>query len=258
MAAKRSFGWVYWVTLGILFSISLQASATTRIAAASSLQLALSEIAEAFLTDFPDADLSLTFGSSGVIASQIQQGAPFELFLSADVINVDRLESSGWIGAKPYDYALGQLAFYSRQPLDATTARDALNAWLEVRGEHSKIAIANPRHAPFGIAAEGWLSHLDQSDRVRGFLVQGENVAQAVQFVLSGSAETGIVAWSLLKNRDDLQGYSWLIPTSEYPPLVQRAALIKGAGQTAQDFYQFIQTPKAKQMFIHHGFGALE
>ena len=242
---------------GLLLSLllSCQAFASTRVAAASSLQSALRDIAEHFNQAFPQHAISLTFGSSGVITSQLQQGAPFELFFSADVAHIDQLQSLGLVQGQPYDYALGRIAFYSRDTIEADTADSALQQWLEKRTPNAKLAIANPRHAPFGVAAMGWLFHTDQAEAVSRFLVQGENVAQAVQFVLSGAAETGVVAWSLLKGREDLQGHSWLIPASEHPPLIQRAALIKGAGDAAQALFDYIQQPEAKQILMRHGFG---
>ncbi len=235
--------------------LSFQALASTRIAAAASLQLALKEIAVQFNQAFPQYDISLTFGSSGVITSQVQQGAPFELFFSADVAHIDQLQSLGLVQGQPYDYALGRIAFYSRQTLSADAADSALKQWLEKRSPNAKLAIANPRHAPFGVAAMAWLSHIHPVEQASSFLVQGENVAQAVQFVLSGAAETGVVAWSLLKGREDLQGQTWLIPATEHPPLIQRVALIKGAGETAQVFFDYIQQPEAKQILTRHGFG---
>lgn len=245
--------------IALLFSIlavtSVQTLASARVAAAADLQLALREITDEFHQAFPQHDISLTFGSSGVFTSQLLQGAPFELFFSADAAYIDRLEAEGLVMGQPFDYALGRVAFYSRQLADADQASMAFQHWLDTRSDASKLSIANPRHAPYGVAAMGWLTALGKVDEVSPYLVLGENAAQAVQFVLSGAAEAGVVAWPLLNGRDDLPGQAWLIPESEHPPLNQRVALMDNASQAAQALFDYIQQPEAKQILIRYGFG---
>ncbi|QEW08257.1 molybdate ABC transporter substrate-binding protein [Nitrincola iocasae] len=244
---------------GLLFlfcmATSVQILASVRVAAAADLQQALREIAEQFHQHYPQYSISLTFGSSGVFTSQLLQGAPFELFFSADAAYIDRLASEGLIMGQPYDYALGRIAFYSRQTLETDQADIAFQHWLDTRSDAAKLSIANPRHAPYGVAAMGWLTGLGKAEQVSSFRVLGENASQAVQFVLSGAAEAGVVAWPLLSGREDLPGRAWLIPESEHPPLTQRAALINNASQAAQAFFDYIQQPEAKQILMRHGFG---
>lgn len=234
---------------------SVQVLASARVAAAADLQLALREIADQFQQAHPQHSISLTFGSSGVFTSQLLQGAPFELFFSADAAYIDRLESEGLVQGQAYDYAMGRIAFYSRQPQETDAADVAFQRWLDTRSDASKLSIANPRHAPYGVAAMGWLFGLGKAEQVSRYRVLGENAAQAVQFVLSGAAETGIVAWPLLKGREDLPGQAWLIPESEHPALNQRAALLNNASEAAQAFFVYIQQPEAKQILLRYGFG---
>jgi len=238
----------------ILFS-SNYTLASARVAAAADLQLALREIVDQFQSDYPQHSISLTFGSSGVFTSQLLQGAPFELFFSADAAYIDRLEAEGLVKTTPYDYALGRIAFYSRASLDADSADEALQQWLASRSNASKLSIANPRHAPYGVAAMSWLSGLNQAENVNSFRVLGENAAQAVQFVLSGAAESGVVAWPLLYGREDLPGQAWLIPETAHSPLNQRVALMNNASASAVALFDYIQQPSAKQTLKRHGFG---
>jgi molybdate transport system substrate-binding protein len=247
-----------WLGLaGLLLCLltSAQALASARVAAAADLQLALREIAAQFQQAYPQHSISLTFGSSGVFTSQLLQGAPFELFFSADAAYIDRLESEGLVQGQAYDYAMGRIAFYSRQPLETDAADVAFQHWLDTRSDASKLSIANPRHAPYGVAAMGWLSGLGKAEQVSRYRVLGENAAQAVQFVLSGAAEAGIVAWPLLKDREDLPGQAWLIPESDHPPLKQRVALMNNASPAAQAFFSYMQQPEAKQILVRYGFG---
>lgn len=246
----------YLIALFILIvsAAPLQAE-PVRVAAAADLQLALREIAGQFHQQYPQYSISLTFGSSGVFTSQLLQGAPFELFFSADAAYIDRLESEGLVMGQPYDYALGRIAFYSRQMIETDQADSAFQHWLDTRSNTAKLSIANPRHAPYGVAAMGWLTGLGKAEQVSRYRVLGENAAQAVQFVFSGAAEAGIVAWPLLKGREDLPGQAWLIPESEHPALNQRAALLNNASEAAQAFFVYIQQPEAKQILLRYGFG---
>lgn len=237
---------------------ALAANQTTpvRIAAAADLQLALTELARQFKAEYPQADLRITFGSSGVFATQLRQGAPFELYFSANADYVHILYEEGLTLDEGTDYAFGRLAFYTRDPLQADTAEQALAAWHQQARNTHKLSIANPRHAPYGVAAIGWLDQLGMEQALKHRLVLGENAAQSVQFVLSGAARSGIVAWPLLASRDDLPGSRWLIPEDQHPPLQQRMVLMKNAGPAAHAFYHYLQTDAARQVFSHHGFGA--
>ena len=241
------------LVLLLVFSSSLLAQNTSRVAAAADLQVALAEVQKDFEAQNPDMRLQITYGSSGVFASQLRQGAPFELYFSANADYVAILHEASLTQDAGTDYAQGRVAFYSRQELDAATAEEALHAWLEANPK-SKISIANPRHAPYGVAAIGWLDHLGL-DLPDSQLVKGENAAQSVQFVLSGAASAGIVAWPLIYPRD-LSGQAWLIPEEEHPPLQQRMVLMNNAGPAAEAFYAYLQKPEVIEQLQSFGFGA--
>lgn len=254
-----SFLYSIRATLAItLLSMALSTAAiaaTTRVAAAASLQLAFKEILLLFKHDYPDYSLTVTYGSSGLLSSQIQQGAPFEIFFSADDKHVKHLETLGLLKEPPFVYAKGRLAFYTRETIAADTASAAIQNWLKQRHSATKLAVANPRHAPFGQAAESWLLNHQLLHEVERFLVQGENASQAVQFVISGAAAAGIVPWSLLKGREDLPGSVWLIPESEHIEMHQSVALLTQAEEGAQVFYDYVKLPKIQAILLEHGFG---
>lgn len=245
-----------FLLLGLLFlSMSVTANQTVRIAAAADLQTAMAELVEIFTQQHPQARLSVTYGSSGVFATQLRQGAPFELYFSANADYVHILHQEGLTRDAGQDYARGRLAFYSREPLTAEHAHEALSSWLQQARSTHKLSIANPRHAPYGVAAIGWLEQLGLDQELKYRLVLGENAAQSVQFVLAGAARSGIVAWPLLSTRDDLPGQAWLIPESQHPPLQQRMVLMNNASTTAQAFYDFMGSPAARERLLHYGFG---
>lgn len=237
-------------------SVTGSQSAPVRIAAAADLQKAMAELVDLFTQQHPQARLSVTYGSSGVFATQLRQGAPFELYFSANADYVQILHQEGLTLDAGQDYAQGRLAFYSRDPLTAADAQQALQLWHQQARSNHKLSIANPLHAPYGVAAIGWLEQLELDQELKDQLVLGENAAQSVQFVLAGAARSGIVAWPLLSARDDLPGQVWLIPEDQHPPLQQRMVLMNHASATAQAFYDFMSTPAARELLLHYGFGA--
>ncbi|RAU19639.1 molybdate ABC transporter substrate-binding protein [Nitrincola tibetensis] len=240
----------------LLFSLHLHAAPPVRIAAAADLQLALPNIEKVFKETHPDSNISITFGSSGVFTSQLRQGAPFELFFSANSDFVQLLYNEGHTLDAGTRYAFGRLAFYTQESLVADSASEAITLWHQQARSSHKLSIANPQHAPYGMAAIDWLQRWSLEEQLKPRLVLGENAAQSVQFVLSGAARSGVVAWPLLASRQDLPGLAWLIPESEHIPLEQKMVLMKNAGPTAQRFYHFMQTETAKKILIDHGFGA--
>ncbi|SFC51364.1 molybdate transport system substrate-binding protein [Marinospirillum celere] len=244
---------LFLLILLLFFSSQTLARETSRVAAAADLQVALPKIQQAFEAQYPEYRLQITYGSSGVFASQLRQGAPFELYFSANADYVRILHEAGLTQDAGTDYAQGKLAFYSLQPLKAETAEEALKLWLEANPQ-GKLSIANPSHAPYGVAAIGWLEHLELS-LPSSRLVRGENAAQSVQFVLSGAASAGIVAWPLIYPRD-LSGQAWLIPEEDHPPLQQRMVLMNTAGPAAAAFYAYLQEPEVIAKLQSFGFGA--
>jgi molybdate transport system substrate-binding protein len=223
------------------------------VAAASDLKFAITEIAARFEAD-TGRKVALNFGSSGNFARQIQQGAPFQLFMSADEDFVFRLADAGLTRDRGELYAIGRIVLYA--PKGSKVALDAelkglQAAWNEVR----KFAIANPEHAPYGRAAEEALRALKLWDFVKSKLVLGENIAQTAQFITTRSAEAGIIALSLaLAPELARQGDHVLLPETLHNPLRQRMVLTKGAGATAAKFYDYLQQPPARAILKKYGF----
>jgi molybdate transport system substrate-binding protein len=225
------------------------------VAAAADLKFALTEIAEAFARA-TGRQVKLSFGSSGNFARQIPQGAPFELFFSADEDYVLRLAQSGYALDRGVLYALGRIAVFvphgSAVKADAelTDVAAAVND-----GRITRFAIANPEHAPYGRAAREALQHAGIWERLQGRLVLGENASQAAQFATSGSAEGGIIPLSLaMAPALAAEGSYAVIPADWHKPLRQRMALLRGAGATARRFYEFVQQPRARAILDRYGF----
>lgn len=231
------------------------AAQETVVAAASDLQFALEEVAQTFTKETGQA-IKSSFGSSGNFARQIKQGAPFQMFLSADEDYVFDLAKDGFVRDRGELYALGRIVVIvpHGSPLKADGSLDDLKAAL-TDGRVSKFAIANPEHAPYGKRAEEALRHRGLWDNVKGKLVLGENISQTAQFATSGSTQGGIIAYSLaLSEKVSALGAYALIPNEWHEPLRQRMVLTKTAGPVAERFYAFVQTPLARKIFIKYGF----
>lgn len=225
------------------------------VAAAADLQFALTNAAELFAQQ-TGRRVKLSFGSSGSFARQLQQGAPFQLFLSADERYVELLRSGGVALDAGTLYAVGRIVVFAPRGSPVKPdgeLRDLGTAAGDGRLRH--LAIANPEHAPYGRAAQEALSRAGLWERVRGRLVLGENAAQAAQFATSGSAQAGIIPYSLaLAPAVSALGSYALIPADRHGPLRQRMVLIKGARETARAFYVFLQQPPARAIFERYGF----
>ncbi|MEQ8267554.1 MAG: molybdate ABC transporter substrate-binding protein [Parvibaculum sp.] len=225
------------------------------IAAASDLQFALTDVAAAF-TAATGKMVRLSFGSSGNFFRQIRQGAPFEMFLSADEAFVQDLAAAGETADEGALYGVGRIVLIlpKGSPLAADGSLADLAAALE-DGRLKKFAIANPEHAPYGRAAEEALRHAGLWEAIQDRLVHGENVSQAAQFALSGSTQGGIVAWSLaLAPEVAARGTYAPIPETAHKPLRQRMVLLKGAGGTARAFHAFMQGEEARAIMRRYGF----
>jgi molybdate transport system substrate-binding protein len=243
------------LVLALNFLPAARAADTPNVAAAADLKFALTEIAEAHARA-GGARVSLTFGSSGVFRRQIAQGAPFELFLSADEAYVDALIAEGRVEGPGTLYAIGRIALYIPNGSSVKAdkrLRDLAAAAKD--GRLKKLAIANPEHAPYGRAAREALQHAGAWEAVRDKLVLGENAAQAARFAASGSAQAGILPLSLVRAEEFAgQGGFVTLPESWHAPLRQRMALVKGAGEAARRFHDFIRSPEASAIFARHGF----
>jgi molybdate transport system substrate-binding protein len=225
------------------------------VAAAADLNAALPQIVESY-TKRTSQTVTLSFGSSGNLTTQIQNGAPFDIFFSADEEYPRQLIAEGFADKDTlYRYAIGRLALWvpSDSPLDLSKL--GMKALLDPSVK--KIAIANPTHAPYGRAAEAALKHLAIYDQVATELVLGENVSQAVQFVESGNAQAGLIALShaLAPTMKD-KGRYWIVPPDSYPPLNQAAVVLSRSKRkdAARRFLEFLRSPEAASLLTSNGF----
>ncbi len=225
------------------------------VAAAADLSAALPEALREF-TARTGRSVKLVFGSSGTFTQQIQNGAPFQVFLSADESYVQRLITAGKAEGPGALYATGRIGLFlpKRSRIAADTGLKGLVAAAH-RGDITRFAIANPEHAPYGRAAREALQQLGIWTMLRPRLVLGENAAQATQFALSGSSQGGIIPLSLaLTPRVREAGTFVLIDASRHQPLRQRMVLVTGAGPTARAFFAFLQTSAAREILSRYGF----
>ena len=238
-----------------LLPTPVSAQAAPTIAAAADLKFALEEIAALFKAD-SGQEVRLTFGSSGNFKTQLMQGAPFEIFLSADEGFVFQLAEAGKTVDRGALYAEGRIVLFAPKgwALKPDTSFKDLRAAL-ADGRIQRFAIANPEHAPYGRAAEQALKGQGLWDAIQPKLVLGENVSQAAQFATSGSTQGGIFAYSLaLAPTVGALGNFVLIPAEWHAPLRQRMVLMKQAGEPARAFYQYVQSPAARVIFRKYGF----
>jgi molybdate transport system substrate-binding protein len=245
------------ILIAVLVPSGAEAADVPTIAAASSVQYALTDIAAEFRRETGD-DVRLAFGASGNLRRQIADGAPFELFLSADEGYADALVREGRTLDAGVVYAVGRLVLFvpngSPIKLDATLA-DLRAAFAD--GRLRKLAIANPALAPYGRAAQQALERAGLWQRAEPHLVLGENISQAAQFAASGAAQAGIIAYSLTREPGIAErGRFVLLPASDHAPLAQRMVLLKGASATARAFEAFVQSAKARAIFARYGFEA--
>ena len=243
------------IALSCSFALRAQAAEAPTIAAASDLKFALEDIAAQFRLA-TKRDVKLVFGSSGNFYRQIAQGAPFQIYMSADEHFVLDLAKAGKTEGQGELYGIGRIVLFvphgSRIAVDPQLAglRAAVSA-----GQVRRFAIANPEHAPYGRAAEQALKQVGAWGTLRPRLVLGENVSQAAQFASAGSAEGGIFALSLARSPlIAKRGRYALIAESLHQPLRQRMALVKGAGDSARAFYAYLQAPRAREVFRRYGF----
>ncbi|HEX4999757.1 MAG TPA: molybdate ABC transporter substrate-binding protein [Terriglobia bacterium] len=236
----------------VLKTLYSGAAEEVRVAAASDLQFAIREMAPEF-QKATGHTLRVTLGSSGNFYAQISNGAPFDVFLSADANYPRRLEQEGRAekgGARVY--GVGRIALWVPQASGIDLEKLGMNA-LE-SASIRKIAIANPDHAPYGRAAVAAMEKSGVYERVRSRLVMGENIAQAAQFAQSGAADIGVVALSLaMSDAMKRSGRYWIVPSDLHPPLEQAAALLKGS-PGARAFVDWLQSAEARTILRRYGF----
>jgi molybdate transport system substrate-binding protein len=245
---RRLIGGVGVLTIAWVVSASIEVKAEEiLVAVAANFTEPAKEIAQAFEKN-SGHKLILSFGSTGQFYSQITQGAPFQVFLSADQATPKKAVEDGFaVGDTVFTYATGKIVLYSEQP-DLVRGESTLH-----EANFQKIAIANPTTAPYGAAAVQAMKALGVYDGLKGKIVQGNNIAQTFQFVPTGSAELGFVALSQVTKRNE--GSHWVVPHSLYSPIRQDAALLSKGTGAARAFLAFLKKPEAAAIIEKYGYG---
>jgi molybdate transport system substrate-binding protein len=227
-----------------------------RIAAAADMKFALADLVAAFEECHPNATVTVTDGSSGSLFAQLTNEAPFDLFLSADIDYPRKLLEQGQgVNESEFEYALGHIVVWTAKDMPFDVKRDGIEL---LRNELvHKIAVANPKTAPYGRAAIAALQSLQLYDTVEPRLVYGENVAQTAQMVESGGADAGIISLSLAVSpalRD--KGKYWKVPADAHPPIVQGGVVLRWAQDAALagEFRDFLLSAKGRAILGQYGF----
>jgi len=261
MRRSTGFGGAWFAACLVLGSIAGWAQEKEKgapelvVAAAADLSGALGEIAVRY-EGKTGVKVKFSFAASGLLTQQIQSGAPFDVFFSADMDYPRRLIAAGEAdGASLYEYAVGKLVLW----VPADSPLDVEHKGVEVLLDPSvkKIAMANPQHAPYGRAAAAALKHFGMYDRVLDRLVLGENVSQAAQFVESGNAQAGFVAMAhALAPSMQGKGRYWVVPAEAYPALEQGVVVVSRSQhkKEAVEFVEYVKTKEVADVLRKRGF----
>jgi len=242
--------------LAVLLTSTCARAQAVKVAAAADLKFAMAELAAQFEKQ-SGTKLDVTYGSSGNFLTQIQNGAPFDLFFSADSEYPKKLEAAGL--AEPgtlREYAVGRIVIWTPGDSEINAPKDAWKCLLDQRVK--KIAIANPEHAPYGRAALAAMKKAGIYEQLKDKLVYGENISQAAEFVQSGNAQAGIVALSLAISPAMKNGNRWEVPADSYPPIKQAVVLLKASKNkdAARRFLEFVSGPQGREILQRFGFTA--
>jgi molybdate transport system substrate-binding protein len=242
----------------ILFGIGLGLASTQAlaeeliIAAAADLKYAMVDLVAAFKQQYPQLKVEVISGSSGKFYHQISQNAPFDMYFSADIDYPRRLHADGLTASEVTLYAIGRIVVWKPGSEGELPTLDSLLA-----SDVAKIAIANPKHAPYGKRAQEALQATGLWEKIEDKLVFGENIAQTAQFIYSGSAQVGIIALALavVPEMQEKGRYS-LIDDSLHEPLEQAYVVLKRAENkpSAHVFAEYLKTPSARAVFQQYGF----
>jgi molybdate transport system substrate-binding protein len=235
--------------------LATRAQTVATVAAASDLKFAIEEVATRFEKETGHR-LRLVFGSSGNFKTQILQGAPFHLFMSADESFVYDLAAAGNTDDRGRAYALGRIGIMVPPGSSLRPDGELKDLAAALRdGRLQKFAIANAEHAPYGARAKEALQHAGLWESIQPKLVMGENISQTAQFATSGSTQGGIIALSLaLAPAVAKTGTFELIPEAWHQPLKQRMVLVRGAPAAARAFYEYLSTDAAREVMVRYGF----
>jgi len=242
------------LSLFIIPGVNLAFAEEITIAAASDLNFAFKEIVAEYEKTTGN-HVKLTLGSSGNFYAQIQNGAPFDLYFSADIAYPRKLEEAGLtVPGSLYQYAVGRIVMWTgnESRIDVTQGFEALRDPTV-----KKIAIANPKHAPYGRAAVAAMEYFKVYDQVKDKLVLGENISQAAQFIESGACDIGIIALSLaVAPAVKSKGTYWEVPAKAHPAIEQGAVILKSSKQQepAKQFLAFIKDAQGQEIMKRYGF----
>ncbi|RDH82650.1 MAG: molybdate ABC transporter substrate-binding protein [endosymbiont of Galathealinum brachiosum] len=234
----------------IVFSQNIVNAAELRLATAANFYPTLKKITQSF-EDITDHKVTIIRGSTGRLYAQIVKGAPYDIFFSADSARVDKLVKQGKslefeTGKRSFVYAIGQLALWRPDADSSQQLRERL-----ITGNFNKLAIANPKIAPYGKASVEVLKELELYEEIKHKLVYGENISQTLQFVQSGAADLGLVARSYV-NTD----IYWEIDSYQHKSIKQKVVLLKQSKQIeiAKEFMQYLQSPAIKKVITSDGY----
>jgi molybdate transport system substrate-binding protein len=239
----------------LLFAFCVRAQ-TLRVAAAADLQFAMGDLSSQYEKQ-TGTKIMVTYGSSGNFQAQIANGAPFDLFFSADTMYPEQLVKTGAADAASLTiYAQGHLILWAPAGSNLRLRERGFEALKDPRVQ--KIAIANPEHAPYGRAAVAALQKTGLYGQIKSKLVLGENISQTAQFAQSGSAQIGIIALSLTFAPSMKGGEQWAIPATDYPSILQDAVVVSSSRNkaAAQAFLNFVESRPGRDILAKYGFTA--
>jgi molybdate transport system substrate-binding protein len=245
---------VYRIAATALCLLTTAASAATlKVAVAANVQFVFKDIRTAFVEE-TGHDVEASFGSSGKLTAQILNGAPFDVFMSADMEYPEKLHAAGLALARPRTYAYGLLVLWTNRDLALDDWRSLLNGTAV-----SKIAIANPRTAPYGRESVRLLEHAGLLPQVKSKLVYGESIAQTNQYILSRAADVGITTSAVVRSPELKGRGSWIaLPKDAYQPIAQGAVVVRrrdgDASGLATRFHDFLYSARARAIFAGYGY----
>jgi len=236
----------------IILTGTAYAAETINIAASSNLTYVMPELIEAFEAEHKGLKVLLSLASTGSLYAQIKNGAPYDVFLSADMEHPQLLADAGLTDGQPFTYARGALVLWSAKKRSLVEGLFVLSS-----PNIKRVALPNPRHAPYGAAAKKALYEAGLWEVIQPKLVYGENVGQTAQFVLSGSAQAGFIAESMLRSPLMQEGSFYRLPPGMYEPIIQCGVILKRseAGDKAGLFREFLLSGTARKIFSSYGYG---
>ena len=256
MKLKRFFLSKTLLSVVTVFFATLVNAQQATVVVAANMKPAMEEIYQQYKIA-GGQDLRIIYGSSGNFARQIQQGAPFNLFVSADESFPLTLYRQGLTVDEGKVYAVGRLALIAHKSRKIKLSLNPVEL-KKIIEDTNKIAIAKPDTAPYGKAAIDFLNALGLYESAKNKIVFGENISSATMFVTSGSAGIGLTAYSLAKSKEVLQlADHLLIPDNFHEPIKQRMVLLKNPPRSVVDLYAYLQSPKAKDVLRLHGYSSL-